>query len=519
MMRPGFAFSGLRVLFTAIVVLLLASRSGQAAPSVQAIANAITELDVERAKKMLTEVTVESSGLSFERARLAIYLGDCDTAAAILSAPALSGSPEGQALGDLARRCAGATAGSVVIHDKKNGLWIRLQDAEDKVLVPFITRSAVQARKRIGKDLGVKLPRPLRIDLVRDLFSLSAVSGLPVDAAETTGTVAVARWGRVTMISPRATVLGYPWEDTLAHEITHLMLSRATRDRAPLWLQEGIAKREETRWRDKRLFDDGYDPTAVARTALSAGRSVGIDKLGPSIAMLPTPEAASTAFAEVTSFMNFWIKMNGAPALALLLIDLKGLGDEDASAAMRSVTGYDLATWNRRWQKYLRDLPALPPDAKVPDVPKDLARLVRLGDLAYSRGHLRAAGIQHDRAVGRLPIEASLRFRAARAWHGVGQPYQAREGLGTAGDVRGAHGGWLALHGRGLAPKEPEKANSAFDAALGLDPLSEWVACQGRGRRPAAPGQKPRPAPPKPEDPAWEALCASVRKPTEKLTL
>jgi hypothetical protein len=131
---------------------------------------------------------------------------------------------------------------------------------------------------------------PLRIDLVRDLFSLSAVSGLPVAAAETTGTVAVARWGRVTMITPRATSLGYPWEDTLAHEITHLALSRATRDNAPLWLQEGIAKREETRWRPERPFDDAYDHDHVARTALAAGRCRR-RQARPPIAMLPTPEA------------------------------------------------------------------------------------------------------------------------------------------------------------------------------------------------------------------------------------
>lgn len=494
---------------------MLCATSAQGSPNVQAIADAITELDVDRAKEMLSSVHVESPGLSFERARLAIYVGDCDSAAAILSAPSLSTAPEGQALGDLARRCAGATAGAVVVHDEKAGVWIRLQDSEDRTLVPFITRAAIRARLRIGAELGVELPRPLRIDLVRDLFSLSAVSGLPVDAAETTGTVAVARWGRVTMISPRATVLGYPWEDTLAHEITHLMLSRATRDRAPLWLQEGIAKRQETRWRENRLFDDGYDPTALARAAFVSGRAVGIDKLGPSIAMLPTPEAASTAFAEVTSFMNFWIAENGAPALSLLLLDLKGLGTEDASSAMRSVTGYDLESWNRRWQKHLAGLPEPPPSEATLKVPKDLARLVRLGDLAFAGGHLRAAAVQHDRAVEKYSIEPALRFRAARAWQSAGEPDKAQQSLGAVEQVRGAHGGWLALHGRRLAKSKPKEANKAFDAALGLDPLSGWVACRGEDPGLLTPGQKPAPSVGLPSDPAWRELCASARKRTE----
>src|SRR4029079_3031549 len=105
---------------------------------------------------------------------------------------------------------------------------------------------------QLMKDLGVELLKPLRIDLVRDQFTLAEMTGLPEEAARTTGTVAIAKCGRVTMISPRATSNGYPWLDTLAHEMTHLALSRGTRDNAPLWLQEGVAKREETRWREKQ---------------------------------------------------------------------------------------------------------------------------------------------------------------------------------------------------------------------------------------------------------------------------
>ena len=332
------------------------------------IADAITELDVARARNLLSGVNADSPALAFQRARLAVYLGDCDSASAILSAPGFANVPQAASLAELARGCAGVLAGSVLIEDKKKGIWLRLQDSADKVLAPYIIDIAAKARSKIEKDLGVEMPRPLRIVLVRDLFSLSAMSGLPVKAAETTGTVAVARWGRVNIISPRATPLGYPWEDTIAHEITHLALSRATRDRAPLWLQEGIAKREETRWRPHHPFDRTPDPDREARDALLSGHSVGITKLGPSIAMLPTPEAASIAFAEVTSFMSYWIDQNGVPGLHLLLLDLKGIGDGDADAAMRSDTGEPLAVWIRRWQDSLRkrtDLSAKRPVANL----------------------------------------------------------------------------------------------------------------------------------------------------------
>jgi len=480
----------------------------------QAIADAITELDVERARQLLEKGDAGSATLAFERARLAIYTSDCDAAQAILSAPDLSATPEGSSLAELAKSCARATAGSVVVEDSKAGVWIRLQDEADRALVPFVSDVASRARAKIEKDLGVEMPRPLRIELVRDLFSLSAVSGLPVTAAETTGTVAVARWGRVNIISPRATPLGYPWEDTLAHEIAHLALSRATRDHAPLWLQEGIAKREEIRWRKPHPFDATPSAHAVARAALTSGRSVGVDKLGPSIAMLPSPDAAATAFAEVTSFVAYWIEKNGEPALHLLLADLKGVGGDDPNRALRSVSGYDLPGWIVFWQAWLLEQPADPsagnphlalaPGAKVDDI----ARHVRLGDLLYERWHAGQAAEQLESAAKAAPGEAALRFRHSRALLASGSPDAAQAALGGIDDIRGIHGGWQALSGRFRMQEGDENgAEAAFDLGISVDPLSEEVACEGQLPKKPADAKSP----PLPTDARRRGLCEAVR--------
>ncbi len=494
----------------ALVIVLVALPATANAPSrARAAADAITELDVARGRQLL-EGAGDSPTLAFERARLAIYVGDCDTAAAILAAPEFNGASESAGLVELARSCARATAGSLVVEDRDAGLWIRLQDEEDRALVPFLSEVAIRAREQVKRDLGVELPRPLRIDLVRDLFSLSAVSGLPVSAAENTGTVAVARWGRVTMISPRATSLGYPWEDTLAHEITHLSLSRATRDRAPLWLQEGIAKRQETRWRAPRPFDSVPLPDTIARRALLENRSVGVDKLGPSIAMLPTPEAASIAFAEVTSFMEYWVHENGAPALQLLLADLKGLESDDTSAALRSVSGYDLPQWIARWQAWLRarpDAPEAPEEAISQAARSELPRRVRLGDLLFARGESSAAAAQYEPAVAGAPHEAALRWRVARALIDAGERQRGFEALGTREDVRSVHGGHSALLGRRAQEAgDPAAAERDFRLGIAVDPLLPDVACEGRW--PGRPSGKP---PALPKDEKRQALCKAAQ--------
>lgn len=482
------------------------------------ISNAITEIDTARATQLLEHASTDSPLMSLERARLAVYLGECDRAMAILSNPVLTESREGASLAELAKSCAGATAAGLVVEDKERGIWLRLQDDADKALAPFIFEVAAQARDTVSKEVGIDLPRPLRIDLVRDLFSLSAVSGLPLKAAETTGTLAVARWGRVIMLSPRAPVQGYPWQDTLAHEITHLLVTRATRDFAPLWMQEGLAKRFEVRWRPARPFDRPEWADTNARNAALDGRSVGIDKLGPSIAMLPTPEAAGIAFAEVTSFMHFFIEQNGEPALRLLFADLRGNGAEGADAALLSVTGYNLSAWNARWQRFLREPVKAAPEAVAnaapgPRVQRDLGRRVRLADLLNARGHGRESATEIEPLLTATPRIPQVRERAARGLYQVGDDAGAERALGTLTEIDGLYGPWFALSGRGFKHRgQLAEAESAFTLGLSADPLSDEVACEGYPRTTQRTESAATTEPPLPTREAWKNLCENARQ-------
>jgi len=460
---------------------------------VERVSDLITEIDLAAAEKLLSETDSGSPALAFERARLAVYRGDCALAVALLSGAALAETKEGAGLKELAESCARATVAGFVVEDKARGILLRLQDDADRALAPFVFEVAARSRDAVAKQVGVDLPRPLRIDLVRDLFSLSAVSGLPLSAAETTGTLAVARWGRVIMLSPRAAMLGFPWEDTLAHEITHLVVTRATRDHAPLWLQEGMAKRLESSWREPRPFDDPEWANDLAYRALLEGRSIGIDRLGPSIAMLPTPEAASIAFAEVTSFVEFFVQQAGEPALKLLFADLRGSGQHGADVALRSVTGRTLSEWNDAWQKAMsvREAPkGTGPRAMVGS--RDLARRVRLSDLLRERAHpLSAADVILPAITPEFP-EPSVRYRGARALLDAGEIERGDAALGALTEIASVHGPWFALHGTRLRRAgDSAGADRAFRIGIAVDPLSEDVACEGEKGAPGADARLP----------------------------
>ncbi len=387
------------------------------------------------------------------------------------------------------------------------------QDEHDRPLAPLLFETVSSARDALSRDLAVSWPLPTRVVVVRDLLSLSAMTGLPYESAQTTGTVAVAKWGRVTLLSPRASHHGYPWRDTIAHELTHLAVTRASQDRAPLWLQEGIAKREEVRWRSAGPFDERPPPDAVAKRGLEIGLAVPLDKLGPSIAMLPSADAASIAFAEVTSFVRFYAQTegeadggDGASALAKLLSEVRERGDPDA--ALSAASGADLKAWDDRWREYLASRPpvALPellglsgrpngPEgragaAREAERLRDLRDRNRLAQLLLARDHAPEALAELDRIeLAAAPVsnegweramgDPSVRWLRGRALETAGR---REEGLSLVADptqVLSAYGPWWATRGRWARMRGDEgMALPSFGEAVAADPFDEEAACE-----------------------------------------
>lgn len=463
--------------------------------------NATIEMDYPAAHTILDGTDPSDAALSLERAHLFIYEGNCDEAATILARPDLVNRPEAQILGDIARGCARSMAGTLTVEE--NGVRVRLQDDDDRALVPLIVDTALRARTMLVKDLGVELPLPVHIDLVRDQFALAAMTGLPEQAARTTGTVAVAKWGRVTMLSPRATSGNYAWLDTLAHEMTHLALSRGTRDKAPLWLQEGVAKRQQIRWREAEPLDDFPPDDVTARIGMERGLGVELDRIGPSIAMLPSAEQASVAYAEVASFIRYWAREAGDEALPQLVVRLKDAREpDDVGRAIHAVSAADFATWVSRWKTYLSSVQTtiptdLEPGAK-PTFAADAARRVRLGTLLQNRGHAKAASMERTKAHTAAPFDANVRCALAESLVAMNEMQRAGALVEKIEDVHYRVGRWHSLHGL-LFPDAPDVEHQ-FQMGISLDPMEPLVSCEEK------------PAPELPKDPLRAAICEMARR-------
>jgi hypothetical protein len=471
------------------IAMAIAAPSHAGSTSTAQVAQAlITEFDYEGARRALADADPADSELSIERARLALHQLDFDGAVAILGSPDVQAVAGGDQLNDVARGGQRATAAVVQDRDEARGIEVEWQDEHDRALAPLLFDTVVQARESLTRDLGVDWPLPTRIVVVRDLLSLSAVTGLPYEGARTTGTVAVAKWGRVTLLSPRASPHGYPWRDTLAHELSHLAVTRATRNRAPLWLQEGVAKRQEVRWREPGPFDFRPSPEAIVMHGREQGISYPLDNLGPSIALLPSADAATIAFAEVTSFVRFYVDNAGEEALPRLLHALHE--GADADQAMASTTGTGLKAWEGRWRSYLTSLPhqALPTpfglgtEHERPEVMRQRRDRSRLAELLLSRNYADEAIKELDalHEDPRKTADASTRWLWAQALEQAGHAAQAEPLVADPGEVVSSYGPWWAIRGKWARSKgdEPEAARSLFEA-VAVDPFDPSCACDG----------------------------------------
>lgn len=503
---PGWMRNALAVATAAAVAMLPSIAHADDDARAARAHNLILELELDRASRLLEPLPNDEPSLALEMGRMLLYATDYDRAVEVFDRPDVARTPEGARLGALAHDCARTMAGSVGVRDDEHGVMVRLQDDHDRALVPFIGQVAQLARRALARDLGVELPIPVRIEVVRDHFALAAITGLPEQSARTTGTVAVANWGRVAMISPRATPDGYPWMDTLAHEMTHLAIARGTRDRAPLWFQEGVAKRQETRWREPDPSDDYPSPDSVAAVGFDRGLAREFTNLGPSIAMLPSPQHAMVAFAEVQSFVNTWLREAGTDALPNVLAAMRDSEEHDANQAIALATGTELADWKKRWLTWLALAPRqLPEEIQIGTSPATghakAARLVRLAQLLAARSHAQAAIEELEPAQTLVPSDLRIRAMLGNAYRVVQRDSDAWRQVENIARTLAPHAEAFALRGWLLSERGDQAgAQTAFLKALSIDPWKEAVACEML------------PSPRLPADVNRATLCEDARK-------
>ncbi len=226
---------------------------------------------------------------------------------------------------------------------------------KDEILVPYALEALEAQRTALEKDLGYAPPEKIRLEFVSSAAQLSKMSTLSVESIRTTGTIAICKFGKLMVTSPKAVVKGYDWLDTVAHEFVHLVVSRKSFNRVPIWMHEGLAKYLESRWRGPA--GEAMTPSLLALLGqrVRSNRLIPFEKMHPSMALLPTAEDAATAFAEVF-FAIQWLDKETTPRALLRLMDFMASGQSDKIAVER-VSEKKWNEFEKNWMAYLRKQP------------------------------------------------------------------------------------------------------------------------------------------------------------------
>ncbi|MBX5484630.1 MAG: hypothetical protein IRZ16_22630 [Myxococcaceae bacterium] len=377
---------------------------------------------------------------------------------------------------------------------------------KDEILAPWALEALEAQRAALLEDLGYAPPGKIRVEVVANATELSKVSTLTRDQIRTTGTIAICKFNKLMVTSPKAVLTGYDWLDTLAHEYTHLVVSKKSRNSVPIWLHEGLAKFLESRWRGKAGLALSPSTQALLGRRVKENDLIPFEKMHPSIALLPTAEDAATAFAEVFYAIDFVYQRRGAAGLRTIIERLRD-GKTD-KASVEDATGLPFPAFEKAWlshikaQSFPKELLPLeekvvlkenaPGKAAKEDEPKgreisfgefavvtetDARKFAHLGELMRERNRVKASAIELGKAhriVGDKYEVVSNKY--ALALTELGRLDEAEKVL--LGSLR-VHPGVAATNvhlGRiYLARKDWKHAKAAYMEALSTDPFDPEV--------------------------------------------
>jgi tetratricopeptide (TPR) repeat protein len=378
---------------------------------------------------------------------------------------------------------------------------------KDEVIAELAGDVLEAAYRELGADLGYYPSEPVRVELLGKPSDLARLSPLTETEIETTGTIALCKYNKLMVVSPRATLFGYPWMDTLVHEYVHYVVSRLSHDTVPVWMHEGLARFQQTRWRaGPSTALTGMDAHLLG-AALKQRKLISFDDMHPSMAKLPSQEAAALAFAEVFTMIGYVHEQVGYEGIRQA-IALQRDG-RSARRAVAEVLGKPWTTVERDWKVYLRQLDLGPPRALaaggrptarrirfdkggeheenvgVEEVANARAQKhARLGGMLRARGMLEAAALEYEKALAAAPggqdalANPFIAGKLSRTYLEIGRAEDAIRLAGPLAQIDENDAGPAVTLGLAyLATQRGDEALASFETALRVSPFDPTVRC------------------------------------------
>lgn len=371
---------------------------------------------------------------------------------------------------------------------------IFLDGAQDGILVDYLTDALEKTYAAMALQYGFEPREKVRVELFPDTKAFYQASTLSVRDIEVTGAVGLTKFNKLQFLSPRALIYGYRWLDAVSHEFMHYLIVKLTANNAPIWFHEGLAKYEETRWRDGPTYLSTLYQTLLAQ-AQADHSLIAFAKMEPSLIHLQTPEEVQLAYAQAASAIEFIIHSVGYEGLKQVMSAMARNQNKGAGDAIKEVLGIEVPQFEEQWTQFLasKELESQAgvrvyhyrvkegrADAQRMDLEEIKSLIARnrahLGDRLKEKGRTGAAVVEYRRALSEAQDSVPVMNRLSSALIDLGMDQDAVTVLKQTLRLAPDHPTPYNLLGRVyLKRNDFEQAKAAFEESIQINPFNPEV--------------------------------------------
>jgi tetratricopeptide (TPR) repeat protein len=371
---------------------------------------------------------------------------------------------------------------------------ISLDEKQDGILIDYLIDTLEKTYQIMAQQYGFQPKEKIRVEVFPHAKAFYFTTTLSARDIEVTGAVGIAQFNKLMMLSPRALVHGYRWLDAISHEYMHYLIFKMTGNKAPIWFHEGMAKFEETRWRQGPSYLSSFYQTLLAR-ALSERKLIGFNQMEPSLVHLENPEDVQLAYAEAASAIEYILVKAGYEGLQKVMEQMASGNQSGAGEALQKVLGLPFPEFEENWKKFLsskryQEVAGVHrhrykiKEGKYDEERMDMEEIkslvaknkARLGDLLKERGRMEAAVLEYRRALEESRDSVTIMNKLSSTLILIARYEEALESLKRARDISSDHPSiHTALGQTYLKLKGFKEARESFQESIEINPFNPEV--------------------------------------------
>lgn len=371
---------------------------------------------------------------------------------------------------------------------------IFLDQRQDGILLDYLTDALEKTYAAMALQYGFRPREKVRVELFPDTKTFYQASTLSVRDIEVTGAVGLTKFNKLQFLSPRALMHGYRWLDAISHEYMHYLIVKMTANNAPIWFHEGLAKYEETRWRQGPAYLSALYRTLLA-LAQADQKLIAFARMEPSLIHLETPEEVQLAYAQAASAVDFIIDSVGYEGLKQVINAMAQSRKRGAADAVKEVLGLEVSEFEEKWTRFLAAKELAPQagarvyrykvqegkiDAQRMDLEEIKSLVARnrahLGDRLKQRGRPGAAVSEYRRALSASQDSVPVMNRLSSVLIDVNRDQEALDVLQRILELAPDHPTpYVQLGQVYLKRSDAEQAKTAFEESNQINPFNPEV--------------------------------------------